>query len=415
MKIFLTGSTGYLGSNILKYIDGIYFNYKRGNDILKDLNQDIIFFDPPWGGEDYDEHVQIMLTLGDKTMTQIVNTVSREFNFIVLKVPKNFDLDSFKKNLKEELTIVKEEDLKGGQRKVIKMKILIIKVNKLANTKYDDDKDDDYINYERNGGGETTDILNKNISKLKILLDTYRKSSQIDLPNYEIYVVRQQQKQVNYNIVPEEIVCNKNKENKNGFLKFNKGSLINTGCELAQKQNCDYIIIHNVHLLPKEDLIPEYFVYPENGPLNLSSSNDKYKLSGSFSPNQHERIGILSINTGHYQQINGFPNHMWGWGFEDKIFLDRLTKNNLYPKDIRYLENNITELSNIEIFKAFRDMYNNFVDVINSNNENTLNSKIIFKYSPNGSEPYPFKSYLKISDYPSILKQYYPTTILKKL
>ena len=322
-------------------------SYENELERIDSSNKDIIFFDPPWGGEDYDEHAQIMLTLGDKTMTQIVNTVSREFNFIVLKVPKNFDLDSFKKNLKEELTIVEEEDLRGGQRKVIKMKILIIKANKLANTKNDDDDDDDYINYERNGGGETTDILNENISKLKILLDTYRKSSQIDLPNYEIYVVRQQKKQVNYNIVPEEIVCNKNEENKNGFLKFNKGSLINTGCELAQKQNCDYIIIHNVHLLPKEDLIPEYFVYPENGPLNLSSSNDKYKLSGSFSHGRfyrkHERIGILSINTGHYQQINGFPNHMWGWGFEDKIFLDRLTKNNLYPKDIRYLENNITD------------------------------------------------------------------------
>ena len=60
-------------------------------------------------------------------------------------------------------------------------------------------------------------------------------------------------------------------------------------------------------------------------------------------------------------------------------------------------------------------MYNNFVDIINSNNKNMMNSKITFKYSPNGSNPYPFKSYLQISDYPTLLEQYYPDTTLKKL
>jgi nucleoside-diphosphate-sugar epimerase len=37
MKIFLTGSTGYLGSNIKKDIPAEYFCYTRGDDIINDL------------------------------------------------------------------------------------------------------------------------------------------------------------------------------------------------------------------------------------------------------------------------------------------------------------------------------------------------------------------------------------------
>lgn len=38
MKIFLTGSTGYLGSNILNKVDGEVYCYNRGDDIKKSLN-----------------------------------------------------------------------------------------------------------------------------------------------------------------------------------------------------------------------------------------------------------------------------------------------------------------------------------------------------------------------------------------
>lgn len=37
MKIFLTGSSGYIGSNIIKFIPGEYFLYKRNSDIINDL------------------------------------------------------------------------------------------------------------------------------------------------------------------------------------------------------------------------------------------------------------------------------------------------------------------------------------------------------------------------------------------
>ena len=57
-------------------------------------------------------------------------------------------------------------------------------------------------------------------------------------------------------------------------------------------------------------------------------------------------------------------------------------------------------------------MYNNFIDTFNNNN---INNKIVFKYSPNNSEPYPFKSYLKVSDYRVIFEKYYPDIELKKL
>jgi hypothetical protein len=79
------------------------------------------------------------------------------------------------------------------------------------------------------------------------------------------------------------------------------------------------------------------------------------------------------------------------------------------------LINNIKELSDIKIFIAFKNMYNTFIDTINDDNKDSLNNKLVFKYSPTGIEPYPFKSYLKIKHYPDILKTYYPHKILKKL
>lgn len=52
------------------------------------------------------------------------------------------------------------------------------------------------------------------------------------------------------------------------YLRFNRGSLINIGV-LESGQDCDYIVMHDVDLLP---LNPDLdYSYPESGPFHVAA------------------------------------------------------------------------------------------------------------------------------------------------
>ena len=51
--------------------------------------------------------------------------------------------------------------------------------------------------------------------------------------------------------------------------KFNRGQLLNLGFLLAEKENFDNYIFHDVDLIPSEDLLPYYF-YKSDYPLHLA-------------------------------------------------------------------------------------------------------------------------------------------------
>jgi len=74
-------------------------------DDLKNKNNkifDIIFFDPPWGGEDYKEKKELELYLDNINLKDIIKKSFLISNYIILKVPKNynfFDLNLFGLNL----------------------------------------------------------------------------------------------------------------------------------------------------------------------------------------------------------------------------------------------------------------------------------------------------------------------------
>ena len=64
---------------------------------LADLDQDIIFFDPPWGGKDYKKHKKLRLSLSDISMEDICKDLLTRTNkqkptMIVLKLPLNYDI-----------------------------------------------------------------------------------------------------------------------------------------------------------------------------------------------------------------------------------------------------------------------------------------------------------------------------------
>lgn len=94
------------------------------NDKLVEINPNVIFIDPPWGGNSYKNSDSLTLKLGDVEIEKIVidifdklydNIIKKEINnneklykhnvfnnkFVVLKLPKNYDIEYFYETIKK--------------------------------------------------------------------------------------------------------------------------------------------------------------------------------------------------------------------------------------------------------------------------------------------------------------------------
>lgn len=100
--------------------------------------------------------------------------------------------------------------------------------------------------------------------------------------------------------------------------RFNRGALLNIGAELAKKDGCDTIILHDVDILPGSSLIPYYEVYPTN-PVHIAWGIEKYTYNRFLG-------GVLSISMKDFYRVNGYPNDFWGWGGEDDALRNRLIR-----------------------------------------------------------------------------------------
>jgi hypothetical protein len=80
----------------------------QGNSIelIKTLEQDIIYIDPPWGGKKYKYKKKINLYLSKIPMWNLCNQLANQADYIVLKVPLNFNIEFFcKKVISEDVDI----------------------------------------------------------------------------------------------------------------------------------------------------------------------------------------------------------------------------------------------------------------------------------------------------------------------
>ncbi len=85
---------------------------------------DIVFFDPPWGGMDYKNEASVELYLGNRKMDDIVNDCSQYANYIVLKLPKNYNMVALRQGIKNG-KVIYSEDL-SNNRGVVKMKLVVV-------------------------------------------------------------------------------------------------------------------------------------------------------------------------------------------------------------------------------------------------------------------------------------------------
>jgi hypothetical protein len=99
---------------------------------------------------------------------------------------------------------------------------------------------------------------------------------------------------------------------------FNRGVLLNIGYTYAKKDNCDYVVFHDV------DMIPFRVDYSYNEiPIHLATrfkNVDRFMFDEYFG-------GVTLFPMDIFEKINGYSNKYWGWGYEDNDLLYRCIKN----------------------------------------------------------------------------------------
>lgn len=110
---------------------------------------------------------------------------------------------------------------------------------------------------------------------------------------------------------------------------FNQGALHNAGYFKARELGCDYLIFHDVDMIP-EDVDYSY------------SSTPKHLISGLNLPEGVDRVmenyyfgGAVLCPINIFEAVNGYSNDFWGWGFQDDDFRMRLEENKLLEHNYR--------------------------------------------------------------------------------
>jgi hypothetical protein len=106
--------------------------------------------------------------------------------------------------------------------------------------------------------------------------------------------------------------------------QFNRGMLLNIGYTYAKKFKCDYMVFHDVDMLPV-DVDYSY----SNIPIHLATDfilEDDEKKREIF---EEYFGGVTMFNMEDFEKINGYSNKYWAWGYEDTDLLFRCKINKL--------------------------------------------------------------------------------------
>jgi hypothetical protein len=90
---------------------------------------------------------------------------------------------------------------------------------------------------------------------------------------------------------------------------FNRGKLLNIGFLEAEKLGCNYVVFHDVDMLPID--------------ADYSYSEIPIHLAGNKTTSETYFGGVTIFPIEEFKKINGYPNNYWGWGFEDDELLKR--------------------------------------------------------------------------------------------
>lgn len=112
--------------------------------------------------------------------------------------------------------------------------------------------------------------------------------------------------------------------NQEDIKKFNRGKLLNIGFLEAEKRGCDYVIFHDVDLIPGKG----HYQYSD---IPLQLANKFRPAIGGFTRTIQRNYfgGVTLFNLQNFRKINGYSNKYRGWGFEDDDLLLRCREQNI--------------------------------------------------------------------------------------
>jgi hypothetical protein len=119
---------------------------------------------------------------------------------------------------------------------------------------------------------------------------------------------------------------------------FNRGALLNIGYTYAKKANCDYVVFHDVDMLPfRVD-----YSYSDT-PIHMAT---RFKNANKVTFDEYFG-GVTLFPMSVFEKINGYSNKYWGWGFEDDDLLYRCIKHNVELETYK-LKNQFSSLQKLK-------------------------------------------------------------------
>lgn len=128
-------------------------------------------------------------------------------------------------------------------------------------------------------------------------------------------------KDINYRIIVVE---------QDDAKQFNRGMLLNIGFIYAEKMRCDYVVFHDVDMLPID--VDYSFTLK---PLHMATN---FIIEKGESPREmFEQYfgGVTIFPSKTFRQIDGYSNKYWGWGYEDTDLLYRCEKHGVELNTLR--------------------------------------------------------------------------------
>jgi hypothetical protein len=121
---------------------------------------------------------------------------------------------------------------------------------------------------------------------------------------------------------------------------FNRGKLLNIGVQRAEELGCDYVVLHDIDMIP-EDVDYSYADFPTHLATNFVSGR---KTFGIHFDQYFGGVTLFPLRT--FKKINGYSNDYWGWGFEDDDLFYRLLQSN-YPVKVHKVPNYISSTASL--------------------------------------------------------------------